>query len=170
MKASFPMWNIEASEQNIAIWLEELAIYTVSDLRRAYKALVNAGGKSPPSLPEIKTLCSGSLTDAQARQGSPIDTPGIEAPKMTKEQAAVNRDRLKRILAGVELHDSNNYITGHLSNAMKRRFEEGVNGFPTYKGNAVDPKYIASESGREAYIKEIEEWGSEQACAARTVR
>ena len=158
LKASFPMWNIESSEQNIALWLEELTIYTVDDLRRAYKTIINAGGKSPPTLPEIKALCRGSSGDAQARKGSPIDSPGIEAAKVTDEQAAANVDRLKRILAGVELHDTDNYVTGHLSNAMKRRLEESTSGFPTFRGHAIDPSYIRHDSEREGYIKEIDEW------------
>ncbi len=158
LKASFPMWNIESSEQNVSLWMEELALYTVDDLRRAYKSIVNHGGKSPPSLPEIVVLCRGSFGDAQSRQGDPIDATAIDGPKITKKKAAANVDRLKRILAGVELPDSGNYVTGHLSNAMKRRLEESINGFPTFKGYVIDPKYIRNESRRTDYIKEIDEW------------
>lgn len=158
LKASFPMWNIEASEQNVSLWLEELTIYTVTDLRRAYKSIINHGGKSPPSLPEVVVLCRGSSGDAQSRQSDPIDATAIEGPKISKKKAAGNLDRLRRILAGVELHDPDNYSTAHLSNPLKRRLEEGMNGFPTFKGYAIDPKYVRHETDREAYIEEIEEW------------
>ena len=152
------MWNIEPTDENIAVWQEELAIYTVGDLRRAYKALVDAGGKSPPALPEIKALCRGTIADAQARSGTPIDQTAIDGPKVPEKQAAANRDRLRRIMAGMELDIEKHCITGHLSNPMKRRFEESINGYPTYNGYAVDPKYISKKEDRERYVKEIEEW------------
>lgn len=152
------MWNVESSEPNIALWTDELARYTVTDLRRAFRSIIDAGGKSPPTLPEVRSLCRGRAVDAQERSGSPIDTTVRDGPTISKERAAENRARLQRILAGVELEVDKHCVIGHLSPALKQRFRESASGYPTHRGHAIAPAYISDPAQRERYEAEIEEW------------
>ncbi len=159
MKAAFPMWNIEPTELNIEMWHFELYIYTVADLRRAYSQIINSGGKSPPTLPEVKKACKGHHSDAMSRQPDDRSLPAPE--KITDEKATENLARLKRIMGGVELDPGKGCHVGHLSQPMQRRFREIVAGIPTYGGFLIDPSYIPNEGKRVAYEAEIEAWRTE---------
>jgi len=158
MQAAFPMWKIEPDEANIKLWNEHLAKYTVRDLRRTYVNIINAGGKSPPTLGDVKVSCRGRDSDAIKRQEHTALPP---PPPVTDHQAKKNIARLKRILAGVELDPGKDCHTGHLSKPMQRRFREIVAGYPTFNGDAIDPSYIPNERSRERYMAEIEIWREE---------
>lgn len=159
MKASFPMWNIEPSETNIALWSSELSTYSVADLRRAYNQIINSGAKSPPTLPEVKAGCRGRPSDATGRlpDDQTLSPPG----RVSKEKAEANIARLRRIMGGVELEIDKHCNGAHLSLLMQRRLKEIIAGFPTFNGKAINPLHISNPSNREAYEAEISAWKEE---------
>lgn len=152
MKSAFPMWNIEPTEANISQWHTELNRYTVADLRRAYSSIIDAGGKSPPTLGEVKAAC-------RARPSMPSSPSSDESSaRVPKKKAAENVARLKRLLAGLELEPAKCCPLGHLAPLMQARLRESVAGFPLSNGYAIDPAYIKSEERRTSYEAEITAW------------
>jgi hypothetical protein len=162
MSGTYPMWNIKPTDENVALWHSELGSYTVLDLRRAYQQIVNQPGRSPPSLPEIKRLCKTGSYASRERPTQAIDGGAPDHPPVSEERAKENVARLRRIVASMELKPEDHCNTRHLPPKLKDRFNESVNGHPTYRGYIVNPQFIMNLDNRAAYEQEITDWKEAQ--------
>jgi hypothetical protein len=155
MAGFFPMWKLEPSDENLALWYTNLSPFTMNDLRRAYKAIINDGRKSPPSLPEVVRGCKGHLMDTQ-RRAAARSGPALPPPEPISESAAqANRERLKRILNNMDPEP----ITNHgISPKFQARLREINDGMPLYLGQAIHPDYIPSQTEAAAYRQELIDW------------